>query len=333
VTLNQKPVVDVTAGPPDAGQSTVTASPATIQVGTGTSTITVTVKDAGGNRVSGATVSLDAPGATVTSPGATDNNGVTTGTLSSDVAGQKTVTATVNGSTQISQTATVNVTDNPTGTVEQTLLTAGNHTTNQKIYPTASVSPAPNSLVTVAILGHRSSTPAPIPTVSGLGMTWTQVATITYDPLSAPLKTLTVYRAMSASPGSGPITITFPATVSNAQWIVSQWTGVDQSGTNGSGAIGQTGTNKADATNGLGVTLGAFGHPNNVAYGVFGVNSKVAAITPGTGFSEIAEQSSIESPAADLQAEWALDRSTIDATWTNLRGGGIGLEIRAQGAP
>lgn len=59
-----------TSGGVSAAQSTVSASPASIAVGSGTSTITVTARDASGNPVSGATVVLAATGGghTVTQP-------------------------------------------------------------------------------------------------------------------------------------------------------------------------------------------------------------------------------------------------------------------------
>jgi hypothetical protein len=136
------------------------------------------------------------------------------------------------------------------------------------VYTTASISPAPNALITLAVLGHRAYGANPSPVVTGGGMTaWEEVATTTFDPLSGPLKRVTIYRAMSVSPGSGPITISFENSVSNAQWIVSQWQGVDLTGENGSGAIVQTGSARADAVNGLTVTLASFENANNVAYG------------------------------------------------------------------
>jgi len=45
-----------------------------------------------------------------------------------------------------------------TSGITQTVLTSGNNTVNQKIYTTASSSPAPNALITVAVLGHNSTT-------------------------------------------------------------------------------------------------------------------------------------------------------------------------------
>src|SRR5204862_6795549 len=102
--LSGSPVVflaTATAGGPSASQSSVAAAPGTITAGSGASTITVTVRDAGGNPVSGATVTLAATptsGNTLTPPaGSTDVNGPTGGPLSSTAAGTKTVAATGSG--------------------------------------------------------------------------------------------------------------------------------------------------------------------------------------------------------------------------------------------
>ena len=216
--------------------------------------------------------------------------------------------------------------------IAHTLLTSGNNTTNQKIYTTASIAPGPNALITVAVLGHNSTSAPPSPALSGGGMSeWTVVSSITLDAVGSPHKRLTIYRALSATPGSGPLTITWSASVSNCQWIVSQWDNVDPSGTNGGGAVVQSGSASGDATNGLTVSLAGFADPANAAYGVFAVNKNALAVTPGSGFSAIAQQPSNESPNADLQAEWATNDNTIDASWTGLNAGGIGVEIKSAG--
>ncbi len=106
-----------TVGPPDADQSSVAASPTTIAPSSGASftTITVTVRDAAGSTITGATVVLSASGSgnVVTQPtDTTDAQGRATGTLSSSVAETKTVSATVNGSVALTQTATVVVSAN-----------------------------------------------------------------------------------------------------------------------------------------------------------------------------------------------------------------------------
>ncbi|HKA58464.1 MAG TPA: hypothetical protein VKD28_07600, partial [Gemmatimonadales bacterium] len=145
-----------------------------------------------------------------------------------------------------------------------------------------------------------------------------------------PARRLTIYRAMSATPGSGPITITWTASQSNTQWIVSQWDGVEITGTNGSDAIAQFGTARTDAAASLSVPLAALANANNVAYGAFGVNKNLVSVTPGAGFTEIAEQPSNESTSADLQTQWAVNLNTITASWPSGRAAAVGLEIRAR---
>ena len=318
-------------------RSTLVASPTVITPGGATSTITVAVKDAGGNPISGATVELAATGSgnTLVQPAAvTDADGVATGTLSSSVEEQKVVsaTATLAGTTTaIRQTATVTVITLGGGGISHLLLTAGNNTVNQRVYTTAPIAPAPNTLVTVAVLAHRSTGAPASPTLSGGGMTgWTEVASTTFDTGALPLRRLTIFRALSAAPGNGPLTITYSATVSNCQWIVSQWDGVDLNGVNGAGAIVQTGTRQADAVQGLTVSLAQFEKANNVAYGAFGVARNTAVVTPGSGFTEINEQPSGENTPGDLQVERSIGDNTIDANWAvNLNAGAIGFEIRA----
>ncbi|HSD32084.1 MAG TPA: Ig-like domain-containing protein, partial [Gemmatimonadales bacterium] len=100
VTITQQPVVTVAAGAISGSQTTILAAPAAIVQTTGVSTISVTVKDAFGNPVSGAAVTLAATGSgnSLTQPsGPTGATGIATGTLSSSVLGNKVVTATAGG--------------------------------------------------------------------------------------------------------------------------------------------------------------------------------------------------------------------------------------------
>jgi protocatechuate 3,4-dioxygenase beta subunit len=332
VTLDQQPVVTVNAAVADAGLSTVAVSPASIPVTTGTATVTVTVKDAFGNPVSGSTVVIQSTGTdnTITGPAGTTNaSGVATATLSSTVAESKTVSATADG-TPITQTQNVAVTP-PSSGITHTLLTAGNDPANLGVYNTASISPAANALVTIAVVGHRSTAAAASPTVTGGGMpAWVEVATATFSTVGTPLKRMSIFRAMSASPGSGPITITFSATESNASWIVSQWTGVNTTGTNGSGAIAQALTNPADGATSISATLAALGSPNNVAYGVVGTSGTAIGINPGAGFTEISEQKPNESPNGILEALFAANQTTPSASWTGAFAAAIlAVEIKA----
>ncbi|MBI3608696.1 MAG: Ig-like domain-containing protein [Nitrospirae bacterium] len=99
ITVTQTAAVTFTAGAVSATTSTVSASPTTVTAdGVAASTITITLKDAGGNPVSGKTVTLSSSRGgtdTLTQPAAaTDANGQTTGTIKSTTAGTSTVTAT-----------------------------------------------------------------------------------------------------------------------------------------------------------------------------------------------------------------------------------------------
>jgi len=98
---------------PSPNRSSVSATPDSIAAGSGSSTITITVRDDQGNPVPGAVVSLATSGAgnTLTQPSSpTGADGVAQGTVSGTEAGAIVVTATVNGSVQLSQAAQVTVT-------------------------------------------------------------------------------------------------------------------------------------------------------------------------------------------------------------------------------
>ena len=133
VAVTQTDTVTVAPGTVSAATSTVAADPATLTAGSGSSTITITARDANGNVLPGATVTLavSGGGATLTQPaGVTDGNGVTTGSLAATTSGAKVVTATVNG-VEVTQTATVTVgagavsAANSTVSADVTTLTAG----------------------------------------------------------------------------------------------------------------------------------------------------------------------------------------------------------------
>ncbi|HEY6061881.1 MAG TPA: hypothetical protein VIV10_14915, partial [Gemmatimonadales bacterium] len=216
------------------------------------------------------------------------------------------------------------------GSITHALLTAGHDPNNLRVYTTGAIAPAAHTLVLVAVLTHQASAAAPSPTLTGGGMTsWDIVASVAFNG-ATPLDRLTVYRAMSAAPGSGPITITSSVTVSNCQWIVSQWGGVDDGGVNGAGATVQAGQTWGNAVNGLTALLAPLGDANNVGYGAFGVASATAVVSAGAGFTTIDQQPSGEGTTGDLFAEWAANQPTVSASWTSKSGGVVALELRSK---
>jgi adhesin/invasin len=118
--LQGNPVAFTATGTPgavSASRSGIAAAPATITASTGSSasTITVTARDEFGNPVSGRPVALTATGSgnTLTQPGSpTGDAGVATGKLSATAAGERTVSAQIDGVT-LEGTARVTVNGGP----------------------------------------------------------------------------------------------------------------------------------------------------------------------------------------------------------------------------
>lgn len=163
VAITQTATVSVGIGTADAGNSTLTISPSTLTVGVGSATITVTARDAGGNTIGGAAVSVAATGSgnTITpSSGTADGSGVFTATFSSLQSGIKTLTATVNGTTL---TAQPTVTVNAATTTTSLALSGSTTVVGQSITASWTVTPegagTPTGAVSVTGAGGNCSAP------------------------------------------------------------------------------------------------------------------------------------------------------------------------------
>ncbi len=220
--------------------------------------------------------------------------------------------------------------------VDATLLTVGGSSTDAQSYDTASITPTGNKLI-LAVVENRSlsqSALTAIPTLSGNGITWVQVVTVTSG---NDLARLTLFRGMVASPSAGAVTITIGGAGNiYCGWVISEHAGIDTTGTNGSGAIGNTASNSDTGTNtGLTVTLAAFGSVNNATYGAFRTeDTSVAKIVPGSGFTEIGEWGG-DNGAGDIEAEFkATNDTSVDASWasTDSVAEGVAAEIVASTA-
>jgi len=214
-----------------------------------------------------------------------------------------------------------------------TQLTSGASGSNLTTYATASVSPGASKLILVLVGTTVSGAGNQLfpNTVAGAGLTFDMIDDAPgADSVSS--RQLSVWRALSASPSTGTITITFPAAMLNCQWKVIEIDGIDTTGTNGSGAIVQfvAGTEATTAT--PSVTLAAFGDATNNAAvaGFIAVGNTTFA--PGTGFTEIAEQTGT-SPNTTLGFEYRIGEDTsVDATWgASALGQGFAIEVKAAG--
>jgi hypothetical protein len=118
-----------------AANSTIGVDPPSIEAGAGTATITVTVRDGDGAAVEGATVELQVAGNgyTLTQPSAaTGADGIATGTLRSSTPGEKRISATVNGTVDLDQTASVTVTEAQQSRVDRLIFQVQPHDVRKK---------------------------------------------------------------------------------------------------------------------------------------------------------------------------------------------------------
>ena len=208
----------------------------------------------------------------------------------------------------------------------------GNYASNS--FTTASQSPGTNRLQLLAVSfdWEAARATAPTVTVTGCSLTWVQIASRMFWPDGANFwNTVYLFRALG-TPTTGQLTIDAGA-IDVWSWAYSwsECTGMDTSGTNGSGAIVQSASGLASA-NSLTVTLAAFASANNATYGAFGTGNDFANIvthTAGTGFTELHDN---YSEYCGIGTEWRADNDTsVDNTITNPAGsefmGGIAIEI------
>lgn len=230
----------------------------------------------------------------------------------------------------------------PSGGVNAYKLTSGmgNMWEVNKTYTTASVTPTANRLQLLSVVTMRNAVGVPLsPTITGCGLTWVPVNNQSYWNDSGNLfSNITVYRAMGAAPTAGTLTITSVDDLAGAAWSLTEFDGVDQTGTNGSGAIVQSGTNFANGGfNQCPVTLGPFSSPTNATYGALGSASETptsapVSISPGVGFNAL---HNIGQGYCYVGSEWRPDNSQMVAMTTDKLTFGmamIGIEIKASTA-
>lgn len=198
---------------------------------------------------------------------------------------------------------------------------------------TASVSPTANRLLLLTVSSRTGITADPNePTVTGNGLTWVPVNGVVYDNTSSSRRRITVFRALGASPSTGTISIDFGGQAqTHVLWSLDEFSGVDTSGTNGSGAVVQSATN-FDPNNTLStltVTLGAFSSTNNATFGAFSIFDGTAAFTVGSGFTSLGDIGT--GTSLHILSEYKSTNDTsVDASWAGTSEvGGVAIEIKS----
>ncbi|HEX9060863.1 MAG TPA: hypothetical protein VF941_11845 [Clostridia bacterium] len=202
-------------------------------------------------------------------------------------------------------------------------LTSISTLTSASSYNSSSISPVANALILVSVESLFSTGTPNTPTVTGTSMTWVQVNT-EFD--GSHLR-VTVFRSLSAAPGSGALTIDFSAQAQHDVNIsIDQFTGVNTTGTNGSGAVVQsvigTGTSTTPS-----VTLSAFASVSNYAYGTMGVEAGGVTVTKGASFTEL---TNLANGSTGSETEYAKNQTTVNWSMTSNTYAAVALEIAAQ---
>lgn len=170
-------------------------------------------------------------------------------------------------------------------------------------------------------------------------VTFVQSNTKTYNTVATPLSRIVSYRGMNASADSnaGTLTLTLSGSVSCCHFIISEFSGVDTSGTNGSGAVLQeTVGNNGDSVNTLNVVLSALSNSNNRPWSAASTN-KVCTFTPDSNYTEIGDVSAGGSEVFAINSQWG-STGTGDLTCTHTPSttannmGGISVELVAASA-
>lgn len=205
---------------------------------------------------------------------------------------------------------------------------------NANSYATASISPTANRLVLAFVVNSKGSTPDE-PTLSGNGLTWVKVATVTFNTIASPTKRTTLFRAMGASPSAGAVTIDFGGVnQTGCTWSIFEVADVDTGGTNGSAAVVQSATAQANSAGSLAIDLAAFGSADNGTVAGFGV-AGTKTVTPGTGLTEIHDVGGA-SPAREIETCWRSDNDLQPDASLTAGGtddwGGIAIEIKLAAA-
>lgn len=205
------------------------------------------------------------------------------------------------------------------------LTSGGDNTTTGTSKTTASISPSANALIICAVHNHKpgGGNPATV-TVSGCNLTWVQIATFLGTTDNS--HRITLFRAMGQNPTTGALTISSGENDGEWFWDVTQFTGTNTDGTNGSGAVKQSATKEEDTpATSTSISMGAFENSRNATYGFVKVNN--ASITKGANFTQL---SSPTDNGQGSMAEWAnTNQATVNWTFAGGPSWGMAIEIKA----
>lgn len=184
-------------------------------------------------------------------------------------------------------------------------------------FSTASLTPAPNQAMLVAMASRVASGTPNVPTPSLSGWVFSQINTVTFG-----TSRITLFTAIGT--GTGAILFDFAGQGQQIfSWSVVQVGNGKKSGTGGSAVAVQSATFSSGSASSYTISLGAFANVNN---GVFSCVAKDATndVVPQSGYTELGE-APVSSPNWDIESMWRPDNNlNPHATFTGSGGDSVG---------
>lgn len=188
-------------------------------------------------------------------------------------------------------------------------------TADQSNYTTTSFAISANTLITFSITGAiGTADPITTPTITCHGLTWVSVGTAESGG-AAPRK-LFLFRSMSGS-ASGSATCSYDfsgQTQLRSSYTVQEWSGVNTSGTNGSGAVVSSNIQTDVSTaNPATVTMNAYANTNNRPFYTMRVGDATAH-SPEAGWTELSDPAGAENMTHSAGWKSASDDTSVAVT-------------------
>lgn len=212
--------------------------------------------------------------------------------------------------------------------IGQTNIIQNGSGTGATSYATASWNPVANRLYLASFVSRTGITTDPTqPTATGNGLTWVVVDSVVYDNSSSSRRRVTTFRGLGAAPSAGALTFDEAGQAQTAaDWIIDEFTGIDTSGTNGSGAIAQekTAFDATGAATTLTLALASNPSASNLVYGACGYGNPPNAATAGSGFTVLGDFQE-GTAACRVTTEYQANTTSPSVPISYAAGGEIGI--------
>jgi hypothetical protein len=199
---------------------------------------------------------------------------------------------------------------------------------NATEYTTTSFTTTANALVLAYVVTSDTVLPD-AHALTSLHGTWVEIARTNFNTTGTPLNRVSLWRTMSGSGGSSTLTNKFAGAATGCAFNVVQFTGVDTSGSQGSGAIAQVVMGAADATANPAITLAALTGSANAVFAGFSSDVNPFAGTAEASWTEQFD-SGYNTPATSIYGVYRLATTdnTVVVTAGSADWGGIACEIK-----